>query len=51
MELQQQYVLFDNCNLTTCRYNEGLQCKNKCARKECVELCMKVLCLEDEKNE
>lgn len=35
------------CNLKTCRYNRDGACKNKYARKECVELCEKVLCMEE----
>ena len=38
----------DNCNLTTCRYNENCKCTNEEKRKECVEVSRKVLC-EDEK--
>lgn len=51
MELQQYCLSFNSCNLTTCRYNQDGQCTNKHARKECVELCVKVLCLEDVENE
>ena len=38
----------NNCNLTTCRYNENGKCTNEKKRKECVEVSRKVLC-EDEK--
>ena len=37
----------DNCNLTTCRYNENGKCKNEEKRKECVEVSRKVLCEND----
>lgn len=33
----------NNCNLTTCRYNENGKCTNKEKRKECVEVSRKVL--------
>ena len=37
----------DNCNLTTCRYNENGKCTNEEKRKECVEVSRKVLCLSE----
>lgn len=40
----------NDCNLTTCRYNRDGQCTNEEKREECVEVSLKVLCLED-KNE
>lgn len=40
-----------NCNLTTCRYNADGKCENEEKRKECVEVSMKVLCLEENENE
>lgn len=40
----------NNCNLTTCRYNQSGKCTNDEKRKECVETSKKVLCLEDRKN-
>ena len=33
----------NNCNLTTCRYNENGKCTNEEKRKECVEVAEKVL--------
>lgn len=41
----------NNCNLTTCRYNQSGKCTNEEKRKECVEVGKKVLCLEDRENE
>ena len=41
----------NNCNLTTCRYNQSGTCTNKEKRKECVEVSERVLCLEDRENE
>ena len=41
----------NNCNLTTCRYNQSSTCANEEKRKECVEVSKKVLCLEDRENE
>lgn len=38
----------DNCNLTTCRYNENGKCTNEEKRKECVEVSKLVLCLDKE---
>ena len=40
----------NNCNLTTCRYNENGKCTNEEKRKECVEVSRKVLC-EDVRKE
>lgn len=37
----------NNCNLTTCRYNQSGKCTNEEKRKECVEVSKRVLCLED----
>ena len=39
--------LSNNCNLTTCRYNENGKCTNEEKRKECVEVSRKVLCLSE----
>ena len=33
----------NNCNLTTCRYNENGKCTNEEKRKECVEVAKNVL--------
>ena len=41
----------NKCNLTTCRYNKDKKCTNKFARKECIEVCKKVLCLESMGND
>ncbi len=41
----------NNCNLTTCRYNQSGTCANGEKRKECVEVSKRVLCLEDRENE
>lgn len=40
----------DNCNLTTCRYNQSGKCTNDYKRKECVEVSKRVLRLEDIEN-
>lgn len=39
----------NNCNLTTCHYNQSGTCTNEDKRKECVEVSKKVLCLEENK--
>ena len=39
----------NNCNLTTCRYNNDGKCTNDEKRKECVEVSRKVLCIDDNK--
>lgn len=39
----------NNCNLTTCRYNQSGTCTNEDKRTECVEVSKRVLCLEDRK--
>lgn len=36
----------NNCNLTTCRYNQSGKCNNEEKRKECIEVSKRVLCLE-----
>lgn len=41
----------NQCNLTTCRYNQSGTCTNEGKRQECVEVSKKVLCLEDRENE
>lgn len=38
----------DKCNMTSCRHNIDGKCENKDERKECVEILIKVLCLEEE---
>lgn len=35
------------CNLTTCRYNKDGKCTNEEKRKECVEVSVKVLCMNE----
>lgn len=35
------------CDFIDCRYNQDRQCVNEGVRKECVEVSLKVLCLED----
>lgn len=40
----------NNCNLTTCRYNQSVKCTNEEKRKECVEVSKRVLCLNNEEN-
>ena len=37
----------NNCNLTTCRYNQSGTCTNEDKRQECVEVSKKVFCFED----
>ena len=34
----------NNCNLTTCHYNNDRKCTNEEKRKECVDVSRKVLC-------
>lgn len=41
----------NNCNLTTCRYNQSGTYTNGDKRQECVEVSKRVLCLEDIENE
>ena len=45
--MEVQKVENNNCNLTTCRYNQSGTCTNEEKRKECVEVSKRVLCLED----
>ena len=33
------------CNLASCRYNADGKCANDEKRKECIEVCEKVLCM------
>lgn len=33
------------CNLTSCRYNADGKCINDEKKKECIEFCEKVLCI------
>lgn len=40
----------NNCNLTTCHYNQSGKCTNEGKRKECVEVSKRVLCLEGNDN-
>lgn len=40
----------NNCNLTTCRYNQSGKCTNEEKRKECIEVSEMVLCLDDSKE-
>lgn len=40
--------MLENCNLTTCRYNENGKCTNGEKRKECVAVSKKVLCIEED---
>ena len=37
----------NDCNLTTCRYNEDGKCTNEEKREECIEISRKVLCLDE----
>lgn len=34
------------CNLKTCRYNQDGTCQNKEKRSECVDVSLKVICLD-----
>nr|DAF90624.1 MAG TPA: hypothetical protein [Siphoviridae sp. ctGDt6] len=36
------------CNLTFCQYNTDRECTNDKARKECVEVSRKILCINEE---
>lgn len=40
------------CHVASCRYNKNCICQNEDKRKECVDVSMRVLCLEsfDENN-
>lgn len=42
---------YNNCNLTTCRYNQSGTCTNEDKRQECVEVNKRALCLENTENE
>lgn len=35
------------CNLATCRYNKDGKCTNEEKREECVEVSVKVLCMNE----
>lgn len=35
----------EKCNLTSCRYNADGKCANDEKRKECIDVCEKVLCM------
>lgn len=37
----------NECHLASCRYNRNGICQNEDKRKECVDVSMSVLCLED----
>ena len=39
--------MMNNCNLTTCRYNEDGKCTNEEKREEGVDVARKVLCLNE----
>ena len=41
----------NDCNLTTCRYNNDRKCTNEEKRKECVEVSRKVSCIDDLEKE
>ena len=41
----------DNCNLTTCRYNENGKCTNEEKRKACAEVVKKVLVYQNKQGE
>lgn len=41
----------DRCNFTYCRYNKDFVCKDKEGRKDCIDLCLKVFCLDDKEIE
>ena len=36
----------NNCNFTTCRYNADGKCANDEKKKECIDVCEKVLCVD-----
>lgn len=40
----------NKCNFSNCRYNRNSICHNEDKRKECVDVSMKVLCLEGNQN-
>lgn len=40
----------NNCNLTTCSYNQSGKCENEDKRKECAEVSKRVLCLNNKEN-
>lgn len=41
----------DNCNLTTCRYNNNGKCANEEKQKECVTVSKLVLCIEVQESD
>lgn len=45
---REEFIQSMCCNLKICRYNRDGACKNKYARKGCIELSRKVLCMEEE---
>lgn len=47
---EEQLFNIKTCNLDTCRYNQDGQCGNEQAREECIEVCSKVLCMENTEN-
>ena len=36
----------NNCNFTACRYNVDGKCANDEKKKECIDVCEKVLCID-----
>lgn len=41
----------NECHIASCRYNRNGICHNEDKRKECVDVSMRVLCLECGENE
>lgn len=41
----------NKCNFSSCHYNKNCICQNEDKRKECVDVSMRVLCLECGENE
>lgn len=43
---KQEPIEYKKCNFTSCRYNADGECTNYKARKECIEVCEKLLCIK-----
>ena len=49
-KMQENSADNNNCNFTSCRFNEDGICENEEAREECVEMSRKVLCEDEDKS-
>ena len=43
---KQEPIEYKKCNFTSCRYNADGECTDDKARKECIEVYEKVLCIK-----